>query len=174
MVEALIALLGGILLVGGAYAVAQLVSVWAGAQLVSTPAVVYPLILRLARFKRGEQFLELGCGLGGVTASVARQTKAQAIGLDISWFWVYLARLIHRRSRATFQVGSVDTADLRSVDVVYCYLLPLMLKRLQPKLETELKPGSRVITYGFPLPNQKPNRAIHRSTDHGPLYLYEY
>ncbi len=163
-------LLGTILALG----TSQLRSILAGAQLVTTPRDVYPLILQLTDLKSSERFLELGSGLGHVTAFVADHTTAAATGIDAVPLWVILAHILHRRSQATFKVGSCYTADFSTVDVVYCYLLPPMLARLEPTFAAELRPGSRVISYGFPLPNRQPNRVIERTPDHGPLYLYRY
>lgn len=156
------------------WALSNLHSISSGAQLVSTPASTYPFILKLAQLKRGELFLELGSGLGHVTAFAATHSPARATGLDRVWLWVLLARIYHRRSRATFTIGSAFAADLRAVDVVYCYLLPPLLQQLAVKFESELKPGARVITYGFPLPGRTLVKTIDRTGEHGPLFLYTY
>ncbi len=157
------------------WAIALCLSVLGGAQLVTTPKSVYPRMLEFAGISPSESFIELGSGLGYVAAAAARFSESnQVVGVDISPLWVWLARLLHRGSGATFRVGNVYATDLRSIDVVYCYLLPSMLTKLEEKFAEELKSGSRVITYGFPLPNRQPTSFINRTADHGPLFLYEY
>jgi len=151
-----------------------LLSVLGGAQLVTTPKVVWPLIVKLAGLKSGEQWMELGSGLGYVSGFVGRSTKARVVGIDLALLWVWLARILQQGSSAEFRVGNLFTADLTQVDVVYCYLLPPMLTKLELKFVAQLRPSSRVITYGFPLPNRDATRSIKRTKDHGPLFLYEY
>lgn len=156
------------------WAASNLIAVIGGAQLVGTPRATVVSIVKIANLSPSETFLELGSGLGFVSRAVARTSHATVIGIDISPLWVLIARLLATGTGATFRIGSVYAADLRSVDMAYCYLLPPMLARLEPKFAEELRPGSRVITYGFPLPNRKPTRTIGQTDTHGPLFLYTY
>mgnify|MGYP001608796737 CR=1 FL=1 len=159
------------LLVG---AIMMLLSVLGGAQLVTTSKAAWPLIIDLAGLKPAEVFVELGSGFGYVSGYVARSTPARVIGIDLAPLWVWLARLIQGGSGANFRIGNVFATDLKMTDVVYCYLLPPMLTKLENKFEVELQPGSRVITYGFPLTTRRPHRVIERTATHGPLYCYHY
>ena len=64
-------------------------------------------------------------------------------------------------------------ADLENADLVYCYLFPDLLSRLEKKLEQELRNGCSVISCNYPLPNWKPYKVIS-ANDLDPVYLYTF
>ncbi len=47
-------------------------------------------------------------------------------------------------------------ANLSEATVVFCYLITAASAALKPKLETELKQGTRVVMESFPVPGWKP------------------
>lgn len=170
----LLILFGLVLLAAVVWAVSALVSVVGGVQLVTTPRALFSLIAELAALEAGQTFVEVGSGLGLVSGYIANNTQARVIGIDLSPLWVVMSRIMVQNKRATFRVGNVFTADLSETDVVYCYLLPPMLRRLEPSLARRLKPGTRVISYCFPIQNRTTTRTIARTDNHGPLFLYQY
>ncbi len=50
--------------------------------------------------------------------------------------------------------------DLSDANVVFLYLSPAVNLELKPKLLSELKPGSRVVSHLFPIEGWKPERLI--------------
>lgn len=62
----------------------------------------------------------------------------------------------------TYQKANLDNAT-----VVFLYNIPLFLPALEKKLHRELKPGTRVISYKFPLRKYK----LTKQTKSG-IYLY--
>lgn len=155
-------------------AIAFLISVIGGAQYVRTPETIYPKILKLANLKPNETFIELGSGLGHLSRFISDQkSDVQIIGIEFSWPLYIISTLINR-SNLKYRCGNIFNLNYQKFDVVYCYLLPPMLKKLAPILAHNLKPGSRVITYGFPIPNRVATKIIPKSKVHGSLFLYEY
>lgn len=70
--------------------------------------------------------------------------------------------------------------DLSPATRVFLYLFPEQMVKLLPKLEAELKPGTRVVSCDFVFPNKKPLRVINWagipkliSTKHK-LYVYQF
>jgi hypothetical protein len=66
---------------------------------------------------------------------------------------------------------------LERADRVFAYLGPGLMKTLEPRFERELKPGVRVVSQQFPLPERRPDRKIE--LEHGrayarALYVYDY
>ncbi len=49
-------------------------------------------------------------------------------------------------------------ADLSEADVVFCYLFPKIMEKLEGKFKTELRSGARVVSYGFRMPNREPDK----------------
>ena len=52
--------------------------------------------------------------------------------------------------------GNFFEVDISDADVVTLYLLTSVNERLRPKLERELKPGTRVVSHDFEVPGWKP------------------
>jgi hypothetical protein len=69
--------------------------------------------------------------------------------------------------------------DLSDATHIYLYLFPGLLKSLLPKLEKELKPGTRVVSCDFEFPEEfKPVQVIDLNRAKGKrgrrLYLYSF
>jgi SAM-dependent methyltransferase len=129
-------------------------------------------VMELADLRPGEKFCDLGCGEGKVVVAAANQ-GAKAVGYEISILLYVIAKI-----RSWFSKGKVEIkfrdfwlVDLSDMDVVFFFLIPRIFPKMKEKLERELKPGSRVITYVWPMKGWKEERIIKRAK--GPaIYLY--
>lgn len=117
-------------------------------------------MLRLAELKAGELVYDLGAGDGRFVLTAARRYKAKAIGFEISLL-PYLVGLIRiRRSKqgalASMRFQDFFHHDLSAADVIVCFLTPGAMAKLGPKLKRELKPGTRVVSFAFPIRDWTP------------------
>lgn len=160
----------GILFIATSY----LISAVAGAQFVRTPPELFPKILELAGLSPGEEFIELGSGDGRLLGYVVKRCGAHAIGIELSPYLVLRTKIRYQRPDVQVRMQSIFAADLSDTNCVYCYLLPNMMRRLALKFRRELKPGTRVISYAFPIPDKTPDRTIPRTDRISALYLYRY
>lgn len=127
--------------------------------------------LRLANIKPGATVYDLGCGDGRIVQAAA-QAGAHATGFEISIIPYLLARLRLRGSSARVRFHNFWHADLRDADVVYFFLFPgRIARRLNTKLERELKPGAKAIAFVWPLPEWKP---VTVDTQVGSPKMYVY
>lgn len=160
--------IGLILLASAAYAG------WRGAPWVPMRRGDAARLAALLALKPGERFLELGCGDGRVTVAVAKQSGAQATGVELSLLQFFAAWVRGKLSRVpgvSFRFGDAFSADLSQADGVYLFLMPDTYEKIRPKLEAELKPGTRVVTYVWPMPEwtaQKEDQQEGRPS----LFLY--
>ncbi|WNJ98416.1 class I SAM-dependent methyltransferase [Thalassospiraceae bacterium LMO-JJ14] len=119
-----------------------------------------------ALFERagGRLFIDLGCGLGGVVAAVAKSnTDARVIGVEtapLSFLvsWLRIAAL--GRQTARIQFRSIWDTDVSDADAVYAFLSPAPMARLYEKLKTEMKPGSLFISNSFAVPGGEPDEIV--------------
>lgn len=114
----------------------------------------YEKINQLANLSHSQKFYELGCGDGRVAQYIATQNpQAQIIGIELSpllFCLAYARKLFGRHDNWSVQFWDAMNADLRDANVVYAFALPHTVKqKLVPKLEQELHPGSRFISYAF-------------------------
>jgi hypothetical protein len=119
---------------------------------VPTPPEVVEAMLNLAGLRAGEQLVDLGSGDGRIVLAAARR-GAQARGVELDAELVERARrraeLEQLQTRARFVRGDLFAEPLRDAQVITLYLLPAINARLRPKLLTELKAGSRVVSHAF-------------------------
>jgi ribosomal protein L11 methylase PrmA len=111
-------------------------------------------MLAVAKISPGQKIVDLGCGDGRIVFSAEKKYGAVATGFEISIFVWSLAQLNRFFKNAKSKIFRRDffAADLREVDIVFCYLLPEMMHKLAPKFQKELRPGAKIISAGFSLP----------------------
>lgn len=133
-------------------------------------------IFQLADLKPGEIFYDLGCGNGRLAIYAAKNFQAQAIGLELAlplYFVCAIRKLFIRNKNLHFKLKNLFKKNLSDADVIYLFGMPYKLKtKLKEKLERELKPGARVITYAFPFPDWQPEIVDKPSERNISIYLY--
>ncbi len=108
------------------------------------------------------RFVDLGCGLGGPVAHLARaRPDGQFLGVEaspVSWLVAWLRCL--PLPNAHIRLGSLWKVDLSQVDVAYAFLSPVPMPALGAKALREMRPGSRLVSHSFGIPGQPPVRVI--------------
>nr|MDQ4087213.1 SAM-dependent methyltransferase [Pseudomonadota bacterium] len=74
------------------------------------------------------------------------------------------------QSRARFRRQDLFETSLREASVVTMYLLPEVNMRLRPRLLTELRPGTRIVSHNFTLGDWRPD--AEREIDASRIYLW--
>ncbi len=126
-------------------------------------------ILKLAGLKTGKKFYELGSGDGRVVFMAAR-FGAKSIGIEQSLIRVLYSRWIAYKSglkKAHFYHGNIFSKNYSDADIIYIYLLPKGVKKLEEKLKEELKKGTIIITQTYHFQNWKPFKKV------GAFWLYK-
>ncbi len=127
---------------------------------VPSPEVVVRRMLQLADVRENEVVYDLGCGDGRVLIIAAKEFGARAIGIEIrrDLYEQCLKRIrdLGLEGRVTVLHGNFFEFDLSDADVVTLYLLTSVNEKLRPKLERELRPGTRVVSHDFEVPGWKP------------------
>lgn len=131
--------------------------------------------LSLANIKAGEIVYDLGSG-DGTLVLAAGKCGARAIGFEISLFPYLLSKarqLAGGLSNVSIRYKDFFSQNLSGADLVYVFLMPKCYRRLKEKLETQLKPGARVITYVWPVPGWRPVKVDKPTPRSITLYLYQ-
>ena len=66
--------------------------------------------------------------------------------------------------------GDIFESDISPATVVTLYLLTSINERLRPKLQKELRPGTRIVSHQFRMGDWDPEREI--VVDFRPLFLW--
>ena len=69
-----------------------------------------------------------------------------------------------------FEENDLFKADIHNATVVTLYLLPNVNTRLRPKLLSELKPGTRIVSHSFDMEDWKPDK--EEQIDYRHIYLW--
>jgi SAM-dependent methyltransferase len=135
---------------------------------VPTPQGVVDRMLALARVGRRDTLYDLGCGDGRIVVTAARQFGARGVGIDLNPERIAEAEANARKAgvekRVKFRVADLFDTDLSAASVVSLYLLPDVNRRLRPKLWSQLKTGSRVVSHAFDMgPDWPPEDTVEVS-----------
>ncbi len=110
---------------------------------------------------RNSLIYDLGAGDGRVILA-AEKFGLRAKGFELSPYPYLraLLKIFFSRSRAEINRQDFLKENLSQADAVFVFLTDKILLKLSRKFKRELKPGATVISYGFALPNWRPDRTI--------------
>lgn len=135
-------------------------------------------IFQLANFKDGETFYELGCGDGTVIINAAKQFQVKAVGLEIAlplYIVSKLRQFFSKNKNVKIKFKNLFKEDLSQADIIFIFGMPKPLAgKLREKLQKELKPGARVISYVFPIAGLTPVKIDKPNEKEVAIYLYEF
>jgi SAM-dependent methyltransferase len=125
----------------------------------SSRHVVEVLAHRLPRTP-GLRLIDLGCGLGGPLAGLARLRPDLLLhGVEAAPLNWLLSRL-RLLGRAQIRLGSLWDEDLSRYDIVYAYLSPAPMARLWAQARRQMRPGSLLISNSFEIPGVAPDEVL--------------
>ena len=115
----------------------------------------------LAPVSSSDVVYDLGSGDGRLLFAALENGAGRGVGIDIDAKKVAEAKELAREkgleSKVTFIEGDFLDQDLSDATVILCYLFPEALRALKPKFERELKPGTRIVSEVFTVPQWKEN-----------------
>ena len=142
---------------------------------VPTPQPVVDAMLELAEVGPDDILYDLGSGDGRIPVTAAKEFGIRAVGIDIN-----PARILEANANAeeagvtdkvTFIEGDLFEANISEATVVTLYLLQSLNVKLRPKLLSELRPGTRIVSHAFDMANEwEPEET--REVDGAMIYLW--
>lgn len=124
-----------------------------GAPWVPTSMGMVNKMLELADVGPDDIVYDLGCGDGRTIITAARRYGAKAVGVEIDplrYLWCQmLITLLGLRNRVIVLYGNFFNHNLSDATVVTCYLLQETNDKLEEKLKSELRTGTRVVSNTF-------------------------
>ena len=131
---------------------------------VPTPYEVVDEMLRLANVKKGDVLYDLGSGDGRIPVTAAKKFGVRAIGIDIDPQRIKEATENARKNGVsklvTFKQEDLFKTDFKDATVVTLYLLPDLNVKLRPRLLSELKPGTRIVSHQFDMGTWQPEKKV--------------
>jgi cyclopropane fatty-acyl-phospholipid synthase-like methyltransferase len=126
-----------------------------------TPQDVVDRMLAAVRAGSADVIYDLGSGDGRIPITAARVYGAHGVGIDIDPALVEEATANARKAgvadKVTFLVQDLFTTDIGPATIVSLYLTPFLNFKLLPKLNAELKPGTRVVSHQWEMKDPTDN-----------------
>ena len=142
---------------------------------VPTPTNVVDVMLLRAQVRSDDVVYDLGSGDGRIVIAAASKYGARGVGVELDAKLVAQARENARKAgvsdRVRFVEGDLFKTDLSEATVVTLFLSPSVNLRLRSKLQRELKPGSRIVSYRFPIADWPPDAEV--SVGGQPVYSWQ-
>ena len=133
-------------------------------------------MLKLAGVTRDDVVFDLGSGDGRIVIIAAQTYGARGVGIEIDPKLVAISRQIARDAQVTDRVTFIEddlfTADISAATVVTLYLSNSINRELEPKLRTQLRPGTRIVSHQFPIGRWAPDKTLRAREDGTDLYLW--
>ncbi len=131
--------------------------------------------LKLAEIKAEQKMYDLGCGDGRIVCAAAK-AGARAQGFEISLLPYFLAKIrsyfCGEHESCKIRYRDFWNVNLADADLVYFFLMQKCYPKLKEKLERELKKGTKVIAYVWPIEGWTPV-AVDIVKGYPPMYLYK-
>lgn len=142
---------------------------------VPTPRSVVEAMLRLAAPGPNDVHYDLGCGDGRIViAAVQEFGVKRSVGVDIDPERIRESNANAAKAGVTDKVQFLQQdlflTDFSDADVLTLYLLPSVNRKLRPKILSELKPGTRVVSHSFNMDDWKPDQSVREGSSS--VYLW--
>ena len=155
--------------------ISQIISVLAGVPAVYSRAEGIEKAFKLAKLESGQIVVDLGCGNGKALILAAKKFSARGIGVEISPFYYLLARIRvflageSKNIQIVFGDFRKKTGEVKKADLIYLYSFPETINEIESWLFDSTKPGTKIISVGFPFKNHK----SFKTATHPALFLYQ-
>jgi cyclopropane fatty-acyl-phospholipid synthase-like methyltransferase len=150
------------------------------APFVPSPSDVVHEMLTISEAGPGDILYDLGCGDGRILLSAVQEFNVdKAIGFEINQQMVEATKIKIRNAEledriAVYKLNFFD-ADLIPATLVTLYLTTSGNSKLRPKLEKELKTGTRIVSHDFPITDWEtinPKKGPYEFKNHK-IFLYK-
>ena len=130
--------------------------------LARTPEPAIEVMMKLASVSRGDVLYDLGSGDGRIAIHAARAFGTRGVGIDLEEEHLKEAaenaRIAGVESLLRFERRDLLDVSLREASVVAFFLAPDLNLRLLPKFRRELRPGTRIVSYKYPIGDWPPDK----------------
>lgn len=143
-------------------------SIFSAAPFVPTSKKNVKIMIDISKPIEGELLLDLGSGDGRILHA-ATKSGCKCIGIEINpilYHWSRLKTRLKKLKNVEIRRENLWKTNLSDVDILSLFFIAGKMNKLHKKILREMKPGSRVVSYGFKFPNWQ------YSEKNGRIYLY--
>lgn len=135
-------------------------------------------IFSLADLRPGQVFYDIGSGTGKLVFYASKNFHAESVGLELAfpfYFYSKILQVFSGQPQVVFKWKDLYKENLNRADVVYVFgTVDTLNENFQNKLEKEIKPGGKVISYAFKIGNLNPKEISKPNEKDLPIYVYQF
>ena len=143
-----------------------------GAGYEPVPGKILDEMIEFAKPGPGTRVFDLGSGFGRIIIAVAERTGADCTGVEVDPIkaWWTRSRIGAKGLKGRVRVirQNLLEADISKADVVFVFLWEGIMQKLAIKAKSEMRPGSKIVSYYHPIIGWTPEREDARKK----VYLY--
>ncbi len=126
-------------------------------------------MLDMAKVGPNDFVIDLGSGDGRIVVTAAKKYGAKGFGVDLNPQRIKEASANAEEAKVTDKVKfynqNLFDTKIAEANVLTMYLLPSVNLQLRPRLFTELKPGTRVVSHDFDMGDWSPDNQVDLGRD---------
>jgi ribosomal protein L11 methylase PrmA len=122
-----------------------------GAGYEPVPRKILAEMIEMSQPRKGQKVYDLGSGFGRMIITVAQETGATCVGVEVDPLKVLWTRRAVRKKGLQAQVTVIRAnlldADISDADFVFVFLWEGIMQKLAEKAKKEMKTGSMIVSY---------------------------
>ncbi len=131
----------------------------------TTPPAAVSAMLKLANAGPGDIVYDLGAGDGRIVVAAVRDFGVrEGVGIDLDKKRVAEGKEAARKAgiadRTRFFQGDAFKVDFTEATILALYMSPRINRELEPRIRAMMRPGTRIVSYRFPIGDWPPARTI--------------
>ena len=141
-----------------------------------TPQHIVAEMLDMAKVTSADVVYDLGCGDGRIVIAAVKDRGARGVCVDIDPQRIKESRENALKAgvidRITFLNQDLFETDIRDATVVTLFLWPAVNMKLRPKLWSDLRPGTRVVSFVHDMRDWAPQETRTVQSGYGARNVY--
>lgn len=108
-------------------------------------------MMKLAHIQAGDTVYELGSGDGRILRAAYVYRPGKIVWYELSPRLVWYSRFLNslRKERIVYKREDLFQQDLSDADVIFCFLLPQGMEKIEQEIRPKLRPWTKVISNIF-------------------------
>ncbi len=154
-------------------------NIWLRIPSVPTPLPIVDEMVKLAKLKNDDRVFDIGAGDGRMLIAAKRACGGiVAVGYEmIPTIWLIgKLRIFLSHTDVTLRRADALKQNYADADVIFLYLFPAFMEALVEKFKTELRSGTRIVSYMFKLPHHEPieTKKVRGFWGEATVYVYRW
>lgn len=143
------------------------------APFISTRFQAILLIVKELNLSGKEKVYELGSGKAGFLRAVEEKFgNTELYGFEKAWWPYFLSKMQTVLVNSKIKIIRKDLfkINLKEADVIYCFLNPKMMLKLEEKIKEECRPQTLIVSYCFSMKGFEAERVLKDGKNN--IYFY--